>query len=743
LSIRARLLIIALLATMLPALLALLRFRDDRQTRVDADAQRLASLAQSQVEELRQRILATTQLQFGLARARDLAEGDRASCSAFLSQVREAYPQYTGILTVQPNGRLFCDSLRSGRELDLTDRDYFRRALATRSGAVLEPTFGRLTGRAVLQVAYPVRRDDSSLQYVLLASLDLAKALFAADQRLPASRLLLLDDKGLVLAVAPSADDDLKPGASLAGSALGRFAAESRAATTKVVEMADGGRYLWARAESQELTSAGLRVLAGAPEGAIVGAADRRFRSDLAWYAALAAAVFAVVWWMSDRAIRRPLARMTGMAGRLAAGDLQARVDAPLPSGELGVLAAALNQAATALGAQRDDIQTLHARLLQSQRLEAVGQLTGGVAHDFNNLLTVVLGNADLLAEPGLSDTQRRQALEMLIGAAERGAVLTRQLLAFARKQPLAPSEVDVNALVAGFDPLLRRTLGEHVEIEIVRGAGLWTAMVDPTQLESALLNLCLNARDAMPGGGRLTLETANAALDRRYAEQHADVTPGQYVMLAVSDTGSGIHPAHLSRVFEPFFTTKEKGKGTGLGLAMVYGFVKQSGGHVGVYSELGHGTTLKLYLPRALGPRVAAERVSESAEAKGGAETVLVVEDDGPVRILAGLELRAMGYHVLEAASGAEALRVLETDEPVDLLFTDIVMPGGMTGRELADEAGRVRPGLRVLFTSGYTENAIVHHGRLDAGVQLLPKPYRRADLARAVRHALERPLD
>jgi CheY-like chemotaxis protein len=265
--------------------------------------------------------------------------------------------------------------------------------------------------------------------------------------------------------------------------------------------------------------------------------------------------------------------------------------------------------------------------------------------------------------------------------------------------------------------------------------------MVDPTQLESAVLNLCLNARDAMPKGGRLTLETANAALDRRYAEQHADVTPGQYVLLAVSDTGTGIAAAHLSRVFEPFFTTKEKGKGTGLGLAMVYGFVKQSGGHVGIYSEPGQGTTLKLYLPRALGPRAAAERAASELEPRGGAETVLVVEDDEPVRRLAALELRAMGYHVLTAASGAEALQVLRADPPVDLLFTDIVMPGGMTGRELADAACRMRPGLHVLYTSGYTDNAIVHHGRLDAGVQLLSKPYRRADLARAVRQALERP--
>jgi nitrogen-specific signal transduction histidine kinase len=398
-----------------------------------------------------------------------------------------------------------------------------------------------------------------------------------------------------------------------------------------------------------------------------------------------------------------------------------------------------MNQAAQSLQTQREDIARLNSRLMQSQRMEAIGQLTGGVAHDFNNLLTVVLGNADLLAEMSADDPARRQLAEMIGAAAQRGAALTQQLLAFSRKQPLDPSVVDVNLRVVALDPMLRRTLGEHIEIELVRAAGLWPAVVDPAQLENALLNLCLNARDAMPSGGKLTLETANAALDQRYADLHPDVAPGQYVMLAVSDTGSGIPAEHLARVFEPFFTTKEKGRGTGLGLAMVYGFAKQSAGHVSIYSEPGHGTTVKLYLPRAVGARPqAGEPVVVEPAVRGGAETVLVVEDDEPVRQLACHELRALGYHVLDASCGADALRIVESDEPVDLLFTDVVMPGGMSGRQLADAARQLRPGLRVLYTSGYTENAIVHHGRLDPGVMLLAKPYRRADLARAVRSAI-----
>jgi len=327
---------------------------------------------------------------------------------------------------------------------------------------------------------------------------------------------------------------------------------------------------------------------------------------------------------------------------------------------------------------------------------------------------------------------------EMIGSAAQRGAQLTRQLLAFARKQALDPRATDVNQLVATLDPMLRRTLGEHIEIEAIRGAGLWQAMVDPGQLENALLNLCLNARDAMPGGGRLTIETANASLDRAYAEQHPDVAPGQYVMLAVSDTGHGIAAEHLEQVFQPFFTTKDKGKGTGLGLAMVYGFVKQSAGHVSIYSEIGQGTTVKLYLPRATAGDARATETGEATATVGGSETVLVVEDDELVRRYACNELRSLGYRVIDADSGKSALAIIETRDDIALLFTDVVMPGGMTGRVLADAARRLRPGLRVLYTSGYTENAIVHHGRLDAGVMLLAKPYLRADLARAIRAAL-----
>ncbi|MGB3201036.1 MAG: PAS domain S-box protein [Nodosilinea sp.] len=382
----------------------------------------------------------------------------------------------------------------------------------------------------------------------------------------------------------------------------------------------------------------------------------------------------------------------------------------------------------------------LEEQLQQSQRLESVGQLTGGIAHDFNNLLTVILGNAELLSERLDTNPQLQLLAEMIGKAAQRGADLTQRLLAFARRQALDPEAVEINQLIATMDGLLRRTLGEHIEIELVRGGGLWPALVDPAQMESALLNLCLNARDAMVQGGRLTIETANTHLSQDYADQYAEVVPGQYVMVAVSDTGLGIAPENLERVFEPFFTTKETGKGTGLGLSMVYGFIKQSGGHIKIYSELGQGTTVRMYLPRFWGDTEPQPQLVDSALV-GGSELILLVEDEDLVCRYAHDQLVNLGYRVLVATNGPDALILLRQRDDIDLLFTDVVMPGGMSGRELADLAQRLRPGLKVLYTSGYTENAIVHHGRLDPGVQLLSKPYSRAELSQKIRDALTAP--
>jgi PAS domain S-box-containing protein len=386
-----------------------------------------------------------------------------------------------------------------------------------------------------------------------------------------------------------------------------------------------------------------------------------------------------------------------------------------------------------------DQVET-EEKLQQAEKLKAVGQLTGGVAHDFNNLLTVILGNADILTDELRNNRNLLPLAEMTRSAAERAAELTKRLLAFARRQPLNPKTVDVNKLVSGFETLLRRTLGEQIAIELVQGAGLWKAQIDPSQLESALLNLAINSRDAMSSGGRLTIETTNAHIDDNYASQHEEVLPGQYVLIAVSDTGEGIPKDLINRVFEPFFTTKEVGKGSGLGLSMIYGFIKQSGGHVKIYSEPDEGTTVKLYLPRARDEsQVANLDNPATVEPPHGKETILLVEDDDMVRSHVRNQLIELGYTVVDAADAAEAITLFETTPHIDLLFTDIVMPGGLNGRKLADQLRARSPELKVLFMSGYTENAIVHHGRLDPGVFLLNKPFRKQDLARKVRQVFE----
>ncbi|MDY0068637.1 MAG: PAS domain S-box protein [Porticoccaceae bacterium] len=384
----------------------------------------------------------------------------------------------------------------------------------------------------------------------------------------------------------------------------------------------------------------------------------------------------------------------------------------------------------------------LEEQLRQSQRLESLGQLTGGVAHDFNNLLTVILGNAELLAEELADDRRLGKLAEMIRNASERGADLTQRLLAVARRQALEPSDVAMGELLADMGGLLRRTLHENIEIDLRVAPDTWKAIADPGQLEGAVLNLCINARDAMPAGGLLTLETANRVLDADYCARHGDLAPGPYVMIAVSDTGVGVPAENLARIFDPFFTTKEKGKGTGLGLSMVYGFVKQSRGHVSVYSEVGVGTTVKIYLPRAGGPgSVAVEAEPRAIPRVDPAEiSILLVEDDEMVRAFASQMLLASGYRVLVADNGPAALEVLRSDARVDLLFTDVIMPGGLNGPQLAEQALALRPGLRVLFTSGYTENAIARQGQLDSGIPLLNKPYRQGELMAKIHLALGR---
>ena len=397
-----------------------------------------------------------------------------------------------------------------------------------------------------------------------------------------------------------------------------------------------------------------------------------------------------------------------------------------------------LRRSAEAMVQRFREIEATESQVRQAQKMEAIGQLTGGVAHDFNNILTVITGTIEILGEAVKDSPHLARITNMMGAAAARGADLTKHLLAFSRRQPLQPRSVDVNAVVVDAARLLRPTLGEQIEIESMLAHDSAPALIDPSQLSTAILNLALNARDAMPNGGKLTLETRNVVLDENYAAMSSEVNPGNYVMIAVSDSGEGIPASLLEKVFEPFYTTKDVGKGSGLGLSMVYGFVKQSNGHIRIYSEEGHGTTVKLYLPQAAGVADALPAEAGIFEFVGGDESILIVEDDALVREYVVTQISRLGYDTLAANNAAEALAIINGPERIDLLFTDVIMPGGMNGRQLAIESQTRRPGLKILYTSGYTENAIVHHGRLDAGVLLLPKPYLSSDLALMIRTAL-----
>ena len=379
--------------------------------------------------------------------------------------------------------------------------------------------------------------------------------------------------------------------------------------------------------------------------------------------------------------------------------------------------------------------------LHQVQKMDAVGQLTGGVAHDFNNLMQVVIGNLSVVVRILPEDQEKpRVFARKAMSAAQSAAVLTQRLLAFSRRQPLAPKPIDVNALLSGMSDLLKRALGETVTIETFHGLQLWLTEADPNQLESMILNLVINSRDAMPEGGKLTIETQNVEISGALAPDSIGLEPGRYVAIHVSDTGHGMSKDILARVFEPFFTTKDVGKGTGLGLSQVYGFVKQSGGHVRMYSEEGRGTTAKIYLPRYDGV-APVEAVPQSPQSlRRGSERILVVEDEPEVRAFSSQILRDLGYDVVDAPDGPSAMEILRQQRgKIDLLFTDVVLPAGMDGAMLAAEALQLRPDLKVLFTTGYARNAIVHQGRIDAGVELITKPFTDVELGSRIRHVLD----
>jgi PAS domain S-box-containing protein len=390
------------------------------------------------------------------------------------------------------------------------------------------------------------------------------------------------------------------------------------------------------------------------------------------------------------------------------------------------------------IGRDMTDWVKLEAQLRQAQKMDAIGQLTGGIAHDFNNILTTIISTSELLGDALADNPKLAELVKFIDEAGERGAELVRRLLAFARKQPLEARPVDLNDMVSRMVVILQRTLGEDIAVKAVLAEGLWSALADPSRLEDAILNLSVNARDAMPKGGRLVIETANVHLDEHYAAQNADVTPGDYVALIVTDSGTGMAPGVAERAFEPFFTTKSVGHGTGLGLSMVYGFAKQSRGHVKIYSEIGHGTSVKLYLPKVATAAAAVETHAPVPHV-GGREAILLVEDDAAVRVVAVTILESLGYQVWQAEDGQAALAILKSSKPIDLLFSDLILPNAMSGQELLRQAREHRPGLKALFTSGYSASFIAARGEADETVPLLGKPYRKQKLAEAIRTVLD----
>ncbi|MBR0785504.1 ATP-binding protein [Bradyrhizobium iriomotense] len=740
-SLRTRLLILVIAAMLVPAGLVGLRFMQNRSSDINAALTNLAAAADEIAGDLDEKIQGTAQLHYGLARARDLDTRDKAACSAFLSEVREEYPQFTGILTIDPDGSLFCDSLRTNRSLDLRDRAYFKQALVS-NRVVLEPVFGRLTGISVLQIAYPVRSDAGTLKLILLASFNLRKfAEFHHKRLLAEKEVLLVDGKGTVLVAPSGAGWSVPVGGSIAGTELFRFAATPDQESFHELTDGAGRTHVWSvAARSPSTRDAGLYILVGRSKDGLVSAANRRLYEDLAILAVASLLLLAAVWILATVSVGRQVGRLAAMAKNLGRGDLSARIPPPHPEGELGGLMTLLNDTAESLQQQRAAIADLNQKLSQSQKMEAMGQLTGGVAHDFNNLLTVILGNSEHLADQLAGNKELHRIAGDIATAAERGSDLTRSLLAFARKQPLRPLDIDIAGKLLDMEPLLRRSLGEHIECTFSLDADLWMTSVDPGQLATALLNLVLNARDALPEGGKLTVEARNTSLGESDLDVNGEPRPGDYVMVAVADTGTGMTPEVASRAFEPFFTTKEVGKGTGLGLSMVYGFVRQSGGLVQMQSEPGHGSVVRLFFPRLATPPAEDPLPAEQIAAPDGSETILVVEDDDMVRAYVENELKALGYRVIARSNGPAALDLLRQRGDIHLLFTDVVMPGGMFGPELARQATALRPGLKVLFTSGYTQDPVkTPDGVGDA--RILTKPFRRKDLAAMLRAALSTP--
>ncbi len=821
----------------------------------------IGELAAADANSAQAVLLNEREVLIGLSSRQSVDDGNWNQCSAEMAQFRQRAAGVLNAGIVTPDGMLACSAVAAKRgPINLSDRDWFKSALASGNFAVGNYQVGRATRMPSINLALAGRRPGGE-RLVAFVALDLKwlrHALLGPEKLPKGSYLLVLDHDGTVIARSPEPQAWL--GRNLAKTPLG---VAMRTGKDRYVEVNDNGVRVLAAIEPVVVSSKPPLLLAIAmPVTAVVAQPLANLYVNIAVFIAAAAAVLALAWYLADRSVIGPIGRIGMAAARLAEGETGARAGSSGGANEIAALgstfdfmAATLEQRSGSLVdamrrlqeahdtlnavinaspaaiicldkntkvvlwnpaaerlfgwptvevvgrpypaipvSERDHFTTHFNRTLageavvgvrgrrmardgrlldvsinsaplqnekgertgvlyvindltqqvqterqlqQAQKMEAIGQLTGGIAHDFNNLLGVAIGNLDLAEERVRDDGATSELIEAALAACLRGAELTRQLLAFSRRQSLRPEPIAPAAALQAMTQLLSRILGEQITLRLHAGEGLWRIIADPTQLETAVLNLAVNARDAMPKGGTLSIEIANAHLDSEYAGRQVEVAPGDYVEIAVSDTGTGMPPEVIARAFDPFFTTKDAGRGTGLGLSMVYGFIKQSGGHIKIYSEPGHGSTIKLWLPRAA-QAVDEDEASSSTQpqpAPRGKETILIVEDNADIRKVVISQIESLGYRTLAAGNAQDALEILEKNDGIDLLFTDVVMPGGKDGRALADEAVLLRPGLKVLFTSGFTQAGNGSHGGEPLKAPLISKPYRKQQLAETLR--------
>ncbi|HZT05802.1 MAG TPA: ATP-binding protein [Chloroflexota bacterium] len=654
---------------------------------------------------------------------------DRDGCAATLARILalETLP-YGNFGVADPSGAVICSAVDAGRDVSVADLEYFQRAATTGQFSVGEYRVSRFTGQPSLTYAYPLLDSDGATSMILFATMNLTwLGGAAAKSSLPDDATLsIVDRRGVILARYPDPEGIVGEQDARADATFALLANQNRA---KLEGIGPNGTEQLIGAVPTTNGSAYISVAIPAA-GATSGAARILLTGFLA-VAAVGVVAIAASWLIAELAILRPVRSLVSAARRLGSGDLGARSGIPYSLGELGELAQAFDQAAEELKDQSEQMR-------QTQKLEALGLLAGGIAHDFNNLVTGIIGFSGLVLAKLPSDDPLHTFVDQIQAAGERAANLTRQLLAFSRRQPLEPQVLDLNTVVAELEHLLRRAIGEDIELVTQLDPEIGNIEADRGQIEQVLVNLAVNARDAMPQGGKITIKTGTAVLSEEYVRQHEGAQVGHHVMLAVTDTGIGMDAETQKRIFEPFFTTKEPGKGTGLGLSTAYGIVKQSGGTIWVYSEPGHGTTFRIYLPRVDRPVTMAGRQGAPERLPEGTETVLLVEDDKIVRTFATTVLQSLGYHVYVASNAMDALAILSRrQDSIDLLITDLVMPG-MGGRELAEKVTAQRPAIRVLFMSGFDPETRIGQRAVPYGKVFLAKPFTDLALSQKVREAL-----